>query len=78
MPLPSPEGFGGHIMETLRMAKAAKSGVVDSECRSFDHKNLFVGEASLFATGAPTNPTITVAALALRIAKAIEQQLAKG
>jgi choline dehydrogenase-like flavoprotein len=73
-------GFSGsgHIMGTLRMAKDKQSGVVDSDCRSFDHKNLFVAGSSVFATGAPTNPTITVAALALRTAKAIEQQLAKG
>jgi choline dehydrogenase-like flavoprotein len=67
-----------HIMGTLRMAKDVKSGVVDSNCRSFEHKNLFVADASVFATSAPTNPTITVAALALRTAKAIEQQLANG
>jgi len=65
-------------MGTLRMAKDAKSGVVDAECRSFDHKNLFVAGASVFATGVPTNPTITIAALALRTAEAIDQQLAHG
>jgi len=66
----------GHVMGTLRMANDSKSGVVDSNCRSFDHKNLFVASSSVFATGAPVNPTVTVAALELRTAKAIEQQLA--
>jgi choline dehydrogenase-like flavoprotein len=65
-----------HVMGTLGMAKDAKSGVVDSDCRSFDHKNLFVAGASVFATSAPTNPTVTVAALALRSAAAIAKQLA--
>src|SRR5262245_28663610 len=65
-----------HVMGTLRMARDSKSGVVDSDCRSFDHKNLFVAGASVFATSAPTNPTVTVAALALRSAAAIAKQLA--
>lgn len=68
----------GHIMGTLRMARDAKSGVVDSDCRSFDHQNLFVAGASVFATSAPVNPTITVAAIALRTATAIEQELAQS
>jgi len=64
-----------HVMGTLRMAKDKQSGVVDSWGRSFDHSNLFVAGASVFPTGGPTNPTITIAALALRTAKAIGRDL---
>jgi glucose dehydrogenase len=57
------------------MGKESKTSVVDAECRSHDHKNLFVAGSSVFPTGAPVNPTVTLAALALRSAKAIERQL---
>ena len=68
----------GHIMGTCRMGKDPTTSVVDAECRSHDHKNLFVAGSSVFPTGAPVNPTVTLSALALRAAKAIERQLASA
>jgi choline dehydrogenase-like flavoprotein len=58
----------GHIMGTCRMGFDAKTAVVDADCRSFDHRNLYVVGASTFPTCGTANPTITVAALALRAA----------
>src|SRR5262249_10566735 len=66
----------GHIMGTTRMGTDRQSSVVDADCRSHDHKNLFIAGSSVFPTSSCTNPTITLAALALRTAESIRQQLA--
>jgi glucose dehydrogenase len=58
----------GHIMGTCRMGFDAKAAVVDADCRSFDHPNLYVVGAGTFPTCGTANPTLTVAALALRAA----------
>ncbi len=68
----------GHIMGTTMMGEKAESSVVDRDCRSHDHKNLFILGSSAFPTGATANPTLTIAALALRAAKTIKEQLAGG
>jgi glucose dehydrogenase len=58
----------GHIMGTCRMGDNPKCSVADRHCRSHDHANLFIAGASLFPTGGTANPTLTAAALALRLA----------
>lgn len=59
--------FGaGHIMGTLRMGTDPRHSVVDPELRSHDHHNLFLLGSGAFPTGATANPTLTIAALALR------------
>ena len=40
---------------------------------AFDHRNLFVADASTLVTSAAVNPSLTVAALALRTADHIER-----
>lgn len=65
----------GHIMGTCRMGKDAKQSVVDPECRTHDHKNLFIVGSSVFPTVGSPNPTLTLAALALRAAQDIGKQL---
>ena len=64
----------GHIMGTCRMGSDPATSVVDPECRSHDHKNLFIVGCSVFPTGGTTNPTVTLAALALRAAASIQLQ----
>ena len=66
----------GHIMGTCRMGSDPASSVVDAECRSHDHKNLFIAGSAVFPTSSCVNPTITLAALALRTAASIQTQLA--
>jgi glucose dehydrogenase len=63
-------------MGTCRMGVDPKTSVVDSYCRSHDHSNLYIVGASVFPTCGTANPTLTVAALALRSAEAIVRQLA--
>lgn len=65
----------GHIMGTTIMGSTSHDSVVDKECRSHDNKNLFIVGSSVFPSAATANPTVTVAALALRSAQAIQSQL---
>ncbi|MBU9544700.1 GMC family oxidoreductase [Burkholderia multivorans] len=57
----------GHLHGTTRMAADDKNGVVDINCRVFGMRNLFVAGSSVFPTAGFTNPTFTIAALALRL-----------
>jgi choline dehydrogenase-like flavoprotein len=48
--------------------------VVDVFCRSHDHPNLFVVDASVLPTSAAVNPALTIAAQALRSADHIRRR----
>lgn len=63
-----------HQCGTARMGDDPASAVVDSYCRSFDHPNLFIVDASVLPTSAAVNPALTIAALALRSARGIVQR----
>jgi len=65
----------GHIIGTLRMGSDAKTSVVDADLRSHDHPNLFVAGSSVFPTSATANPTLTIAALSLRLAETIRASM---
>ncbi|MGG1946372.1 GMC family oxidoreductase [Trinickia sp. NRRL B-1857] len=64
---PSLEGTWHH-MGTTRMHDSAREGVVDRHCKVFGIDNLFVAGSSVFPTVGANFPTITIAALALRLA----------
>jgi len=68
-------GGSGHIMGTTIMGNDPKTSVVDKDCRTHDHQNLFILGSSVFPTGSTANPTSTIAALALRAAETISAQL---
>jgi len=72
---PSAYDGAGHIMGTCRMGKDPKSSVVDAQCRTHDHKNLYIAGSSVFPTVGSPNPTLSIAALALRAAKDIAAHL---
>ncbi|WAH61117.1 GMC family oxidoreductase [Pseudomonas silvicola] len=57
-----------HQCGTAKMGTDPRTAVVDTFCRSFDHKNLFVVDASFLPTSAAVNPSLTIAAQALRVA----------
>jgi choline dehydrogenase-like flavoprotein len=65
----------GHVIGTTRMGKDARTSVVDADLRAHDHRNLFVVGSGVFPTSGAANPTLTIAALALRSAEAIRQSL---
>ncbi|MBL0726110.1 GMC family oxidoreductase [Piscinibacter sp. HJYY11] len=64
-----------HIMGTCRMGTDPTSSVVDVDSRAHDHRNLFIVGGSAFPTCGTANPTLTVAALALRAVPAIAREL---
>jgi choline dehydrogenase-like flavoprotein len=73
---PAPETFpavnpgGGihHHLGTTRMDADESRGVVDADCRVHGVSNLFVAGSSVFPTGGYANPTLTIVALAVRLA----------
>lgn len=58
---------GDHAASTCRMAAQPDEGVVDSDLKVFDVENLFLCSNAVFPSGAAVNPTLTLAALALRL-----------
>ena len=59
---------GYHHMGTTRMADDPRRGVVDADCRVHGLANLYIAGSSVFPTGGWANPTLTIIALALRLA----------
>jgi choline dehydrogenase-like flavoprotein len=57
-----------HHLGTTRMHVDPARGVVDENCRVHGVSNLYVSGGSVVPTGGYANPTLTVAALALRLA----------
>ena len=70
------EPFGaGHIMGTCRMGADPRTSVVDAELRVHGHRNCFVVSTAVFPTVGTANPTLTLAALALRSVAAVRESL---
>lgn len=59
---------GAHHMGTTRLAGDPSRGVVDTDCRLYGTRNLYVAGSSVFPTGGHANPTLTIVQLALRLA----------
>ena len=68
--------WGNHHMGTTRMSYDPKSGVVDPDCRVHSVENLYVAGSSVFPTGGFANPTLTIVALAIRLADHLKAKLA--
>jgi choline dehydrogenase-like flavoprotein len=72
----SPRMIGGHHhMGTTRMSDDPRTGVVDRDCRVHGMANLFIAGSSVFPTGGSANPTLTIVALALRMADHLREQV---
>jgi choline dehydrogenase-like flavoprotein len=56
---------------TARMGVDPKTSVLDSFCRSWDVKNLFVADGASFPSQGVQNPTLTMLALTARCAEFI-------
>ena len=65
-----------HHIGTTRMTDDPAQGVVDKHCRMHAIDNLYVAGSSVFTTGGHANPTLTIVALALRLADHLKSQLA--
>jgi choline dehydrogenase-like flavoprotein len=58
----------GHQCGTIRFGNDPSNSALDGFCRSHDHKNLFVIDASFLPSSAAVNPALTIVAQALRAA----------
>jgi choline dehydrogenase-like flavoprotein len=65
----------GHIVGTHRMGHCKCDSVVNSSLRSWAHSNLYVVGAGSMVTIGTSNPTLTLAALSLKAADHILQDL---
>jgi choline dehydrogenase-like flavoprotein len=72
---PTEMGGGRHHMGTTRMHLDPKQGVVDPDGRVHGLANLYVAGSSVFPTVGAANPTLTLVALALRLADHLVEQL---
>jgi choline dehydrogenase-like flavoprotein len=66
---------GGHHIGTTRMAFSSSGGVVDTNCAIFDFPNVCIASSSVFPTGSHANPTLTIVAVALRLASHLRTRL---
>lgn len=64
-----------HSMGTTRMHADPKKGVVDPQCRVHGIANLYMAGSSVFPTSGFSNPTLTLIALALRLADRLSDAL---
>jgi choline dehydrogenase-like flavoprotein len=69
---------GDHHMGTTRMSAESVHGVVDANCRVHNVDNLYVSSSSVFSTGGFANPTLTIVAMALRLANHLGAPLGEG
>ncbi len=73
------ELYGGdHHMGTTRMHDDPAQGVVDADCRVHSTENLYIAGSSVFPTGGYANPTLTIVALAVRLAARLRRVLGAG
>lgn len=63
-----------HHMGTTRMSDDPRRGVVDRNGRIHGMANLYVAGSSVFATGGAVNPTLSIVALALRLADRLKSR----
>jgi choline dehydrogenase-like flavoprotein len=70
-----PDPNAHHHSGTTRMAETPSNGVVDRDCRVFGVDNLYVAGASVFPTAGFANPTLTIVAMACRLALHLRDRL---
>jgi choline dehydrogenase-like flavoprotein len=69
---------GYHHMGTTRMHPDPRHGVVDADCRVHGIANLYLAGSSVFPTSGYANPTLTLVALAVRLADHLARQAPRG
>jgi choline dehydrogenase-like flavoprotein len=67
-----------HHMGTTRMHVDPRQGVVDADARVHGTDNLYVAGSSVFPTGGFANPTLTIVALAVRLAEHLKRAALQG
>jgi choline dehydrogenase-like flavoprotein len=64
-----------HHIGTTRMSEDPRRGVVDAQCRVHGTHNVYVAGCSVFSTGGHANPTLSIVALAVRLADWLRSSL---
>ncbi|MFD1514682.1 GMC family oxidoreductase [Halomarina rubra] len=72
---PDEPWFAFHHLGTTRMGTDPESSVVNAQLRTHDLDNCYVASSSVFPTGGAANPTLTIAALSLRLADHLDGTL---
>jgi choline dehydrogenase-like flavoprotein len=67
--------YGGHHIGTARMGTDVRTSVVDPHCKVHSVSNLYVAGSAAFPTSSQANPTLTLIALSLRLARHLAQRL---
>lgn len=73
-----PPGESIHELGTCRMGDNPRTSVLNKWNQSHDVKNLFVVDGSSFVCGGAQNPTLTIAALAMRASDYMAEQMRSG
>jgi choline dehydrogenase-like flavoprotein len=67
-------GGVAHEVGTLRLGESPAQGVVDVNLKFHGYENLYACDLSVFASSPAANPTLTLAALAIRLADHLATQ----
>jgi choline dehydrogenase-like flavoprotein len=73
---PVPLNVLNHQAGTCRFGSDPDHSVLNRHCRTHDVQNLYVVDSSFFPSNPAVNPTLTIAANALRVADHLKQSLA--
>jgi choline dehydrogenase-like flavoprotein len=61
-----------HVQGTCRMGSDPERSVVDADAQSWDVKRLYVGDGSVVPRTLSVNPSLTIMALASRLAEHLD------
>ena len=67
-----------HMNGSCRMGDDPRTSVVNADCRSWDIRNLWICDGSVFCTVGGVNPSLTIQAIALRTADRIKAMARRG
>jgi choline dehydrogenase-like flavoprotein len=67
-----------HLNGTARMGDDPRTSVVDADCRSWDIRNLWICDGSVFCTVGGVNPSLTIQAIACRTGDRIATLARRG
>jgi choline dehydrogenase-like flavoprotein len=67
-----------HLNGTARMGSDPRDSVVNADCRSWEIRNLWICDGSVFPTVGGVNPSLTIQAIASRTADRISALAARG
>ena len=65
-----------HHIGTTRMSDDPRQGVVNADCRAHSVSNLYIAGSSVYPTAGFMNPTLTIVALAIRLADHLKNRFA--